>query len=839
MFLAVVVALSIDVLAKATRMADAAPKPKKAPSADAAEKAFATLREKFPGKTDDEIRAAIAAAAEKKAKSSVARAKAGAAVKAKKEKVSGTAATSDEPASNSTPTADAPGLAATTTTPAKPASPTAAIAASAAAIDISEPAAAIARAPAKSGVSATPPATAHAPPSPAATKPPPSQPSQPPPSQPPPSQPPPPQPPTSAPPAVVPQTTPTPTPMPMAAGSSRGSSGPRTLNINVGVLGHVDSGKTSLTRALSTMGSTASFDKHPQSKERGITLDLGFSSFMMDLPAHLKAAGAPYDRMQVTLVDCPGHASLIRTIIGGAQIIDLMVLVIDVGKGIQTQTAECLVIGEITNESLVVVLNKLDVLEPATREEKIDKMKARIQKTLAETKFADAPMVAVSARPGGGDIHDPLATDGGGGGANDATSDASSGGGGGGGGGGVGSGGGSGGGGGGGSGGGGSGSGGGDGGDAPPAPIGLGELLEVISAKVQMPQRDPDGPLLFAIDHCFPIKGQGTVLTGTVLSGAMKVGMEIDFPELKQQRKIKSMQMFKKPVNAVSQGDRVGVCVTQLDAKSLERGIACTHGHVTLIHSALVSVRQIRYFKAACKTGSKFHFTVGHTTVMVTATFFGPPHAESGRPSAAEAGVAIGDTERALAQRRAVELARTPLRTSFDETAEYGFQEALDPDDPDQWAVLQFESPVPCALPSIGIASHLDVATSSSACRLAFHGLMLKSMSHEELRSLRIFKRKLKEGQIDRVQDERTVICKGLFKAGTDMNLFVGMQVQLGDEGPVGRIEGTFGKTKFKCVFPENEKGIEGLQAACHRAKLFLRYKRFVFDPNKRMIQTD
>ena len=50
----------------------------------------------------------------------------------------------------------------------------------------------------------------------------------------------------------------------------------RTLNINVGVLGHVDSGKTSLTRALSTIGSTAAFDKHPQSKERGITLDLGF-----------------------------------------------------------------------------------------------------------------------------------------------------------------------------------------------------------------------------------------------------------------------------------------------------------------------------------------------------------------------------------------------------------------------------------------------------------------------------------------------------------------------------------------------------------------------------------
>ena len=65
-------------------------------------------------------------------------------------------------------------------------------------------------------------------------------------------------------------------------------------------------------------------------------------------------------QLQVTLVDCPGHASLIRTIIGGAQIIDMVVLVIDATKGIQTQTAECLVIAEMTTPHLLVVLNKVD-----------------------------------------------------------------------------------------------------------------------------------------------------------------------------------------------------------------------------------------------------------------------------------------------------------------------------------------------------------------------------------------------------------------------------------------------------------------------------------------------
>ena len=89
------------------------------------------------------------------------------------------------------------------------------------------------------------------------------------------------------------------------------------LHFNVGVLGHVDSGKTSLSKALSTVASTASFDKNPQSRERGITLDLGFSSFTVDVPPSKQKDLEGFGRIQYTLVDCPGHASLIRTIIGG------------------------------------------------------------------------------------------------------------------------------------------------------------------------------------------------------------------------------------------------------------------------------------------------------------------------------------------------------------------------------------------------------------------------------------------------------------------------------------------------------------------------------------------
>jgi len=88
------------------------------------------------------------------------------------------------------------------------------------------------------------------------------------------------------------------------------------LNLNVGILGHVDSGKTSLAKALSTTASTASFDKNPQSQGRGITIDLGFSALVVDMPEHMKKSCSE-QKLQLTFVDCPGHASLIRTIIGG------------------------------------------------------------------------------------------------------------------------------------------------------------------------------------------------------------------------------------------------------------------------------------------------------------------------------------------------------------------------------------------------------------------------------------------------------------------------------------------------------------------------------------------
>jgi len=228
-----------------------------------------------------------------------------------------------------------------------------------------------------------------------------------------------------------------------------------------------------------------------------------------------------YSALQVTLVDCPGHASLIRTIIGGAQIIDMMLLVVDVNKGIQTQTAECIVIGEITTDKMIIVLNKIDLIPEEEREERIAKAKRRLARALASSKFADSPMIPLSAVVGGEKVAAVTSTSGG---SRTATGPSKS----------------------------------------SVETIGISQLVENICSYLSPPVRIKDAPLYYAIDHCFAIKGHGTVLTGTILSGSVAVNSQVELPQLQLVRKVKSLQMFRQPVQNAQQGDRVGICVTNL-----------------------------------------------------------------------------------------------------------------------------------------------------------------------------------------------------------------------------------------------------------------------------------
>lgn len=573
----------------------------------------------------------------------------------------------------------------------------------------------------------------------------------------------------------------------------------KTLNFNIGVLGHVDSGKTSLARALSSTASTAAFDKNPQSRERGITLDLGFSSFTVDLPDQLRDSGSQqqYDSLQFTLVDCPGHASLIRTIIGGAQIIDLMMLVVDVVKGVQTQTAECLLIGELTCPRMVVVLNKTDLLPADKRQAAIEKMTKRLHKTLENTRFKECPVIAVAAKPGGPEAPDTE------------------------------------------------------------EPHGVPELIEVLKKQTYLPQRDPGGDLLMAVDHCFSIRGQGTVMTGTVLQGSLFINDTVEIPALKVTKKIKSVQMFRKPVSGAKQGDRVGVCVTQFDPKLLERGVVCTPGSLRTLYAAVMSVRKIGYFKGSLATRAKFHITVGHETVMAKVTFFGlPPPAAPEEPACDAGGPPPPPSE------------PPSLETPFTLDREYFYQEEYRAGggggaEAEQWALLEFERPVTCPSPCLVIGSKLDTDIHANACRLAFHGRLLlgfedKSYGETALPRLRIYKTKHKEGQVERVADDYTVIGRSLFKKETNLQLFLGLKVTL-STGETGVIEGGFGQSgKFKIRVPEGlrpetksllsstskkkgkggGKGEEEPKTESQHININLHFKRYVFDPHKKMTQS-
>ncbi|XP_018027040.1 selenocysteine-specific elongation factor-like [Hyalella azteca] len=556
------------------------------------------------------------------------------------------------------------------------------------------------------------------------------------------------------------------------------------FNFNIGVLGHVDSGKTTLSRCISTTASTAAFDKNPQSQERGITLDLGFSCF--DLPAPQSVASVT-SNIQITLVDCPGHASLIRTIIAGAQIIDAMILVVDVTKGIQTQTAECLVIGEILCSHLLVVLNKVDLLPLDKRSAMTEKMTKRIRMALQSTKFSDVKIVPVAAKPGGGVENNSLDTE----------------------------------------------------------PVGIQDLLVAIQEMIYVPTRSNAGPFVFAVDHCFGIRGQGTIMTGTVLQGAVAINDSIEIPSLAISKKVKSMQMFRKPVEKAIQGDRVGICVTQFDPKLLERGFACTPGFIKSAYALLVRVVKIPYYKLAIETKAKFHISVGNETVMSKIVLFGSE-------------VECPDD-------------------SFDYNREYKHQEelmdvkAIEASENcklrAQYAVLHLERRVPVLPNSFIIGSKLDMDAHTNMCRLAFKGTVLEIFSVKEyaetqLPNIKVFKNKTKEGIVERLNNDSEVIVRNLFNKDTNLQPFIGLKVRLstGEEGVIDGHFGTSGKIKVfiaKGLLPDTKNTLQAQSSGKKKGKnageamqsltledrqnlvirVKLDFKRYLFSVGKKMIQ--
>ncbi|CAL8102907.1 unnamed protein product [Calicophoron daubneyi] len=579
----------------------------------------------------------------------------------------------------------------------------------------------------------------------------------------------------------------------------------RILNINVGVLGHVDSGKTSLAKALSTVASTSAFDKNPQSKKRGITLDLGFSSFFVDGKAASEINGEiqGYDKVQFALVDCPGHSSLIRTVLCGAQIIDLMLLVVDVTKGFQTQTAECLVIGSITCDQLVVVLNKCDLLQEGTRDAQIDKIKKRVLKTLELTKFSNAPISVVSAAPGGREVEFDANNN-----KNFTRQD-------------------------------------------------IEDLIQVLLRTIRDPterrQRVSRQEFVFAVDHCFSVTGQGTVMTGTVLAGKARVGENIELPYQRIQKKIKSIQMFHEPVDVIGPGDRAGICVPQLDPSLLERGLVGSPSEENLIpcHACILEdVKKIEYFKTAVTSKSRFHVFVGQDTASAKLTFFG--HSP------------VSNVE---------DGSRSTVAKLEDSSVSYEYIEELQQDTDVRydrvWVLLEFERPFICPKASLVIGARLD-STSTTACRLAFYGRVALQMTDPNYRQttlskLCVFRRKSRRGQVERVLDSRTCVVRGLFKRETNWDVFLGLRAYIvpdetkestGNIKIAGRIESSFGQSG-KCRMALDDElpaewisqlgGKKGRKGGAESSGTFdgsrlklavvLEFRRHVFDKERRIMQ--
>ncbi|KRZ85777.1 Selenocysteine-specific elongation factor [Trichinella sp. T8] len=484
----------------------------------------------------------------------------------------------------------------------------------------------------------------------------------------------------------------------------------RTFNFNVGIMGHVDSGKTTLAKALSTIASTAAFDKHPQSKQRGITLDLGFSSFSVDIPEKLKSKESKfsdYDTLQITLVDCPGHGSLFRTVIGGSRIMDMVLLVIDICKGIQPQTAECIVLADITcPKRMLIALNKIDLLPNDAKAAKIEKFQRRLRKTLQNTSFADVPMVPVSAL----DEEEKSQT--------------------------------------------------------------LKTLIDRLVDQVYCPHRSAEGKFLFYVDHCFNIKGQGTVLTGTVISGSVGVKSVVEIPTLNEKRKIKSIQIFHKAVESISQGSRAGICVAQFDTSRLERGVVCEANCMQKIQYGVVSVSAIAHYKHPLLSNSKFHVTVGYETVIGKFIFF---HCEPDKC------------------RCSTEPGQFAWESNYLKQEDANLPDTGDSSHPlHRYAVVQFEQAILCFNQAQYISSKLDQPLEVSTCRIAFHGQLLHMMATDEwLKKLPVFKRKIKRGTICNVLDQHTVAVRGMFGKTSSLVPFVGCKVTLLDEHRTeGRIEG-------------------------------------------------
>ncbi|MDE2925013.1 MAG: elongation factor Tu [Acidobacteriota bacterium] len=290
-------------------------------------------------------------------------------------------------------------------------------------------------------------------------------------------------------------------------------------HVNIGTIGHVDHGKTTLTAAITQVLSAEnpsveirdfdSIDNAPEERERGITIAV----------AHVEYETA---ERHYAHVDCPGHADYIKNMITGAAQMDGAILVVSAADGPMPQTREHILLArQVGVPSIVVFLNKVDMVDD---EELLELVELEVRELLSQYEFPgdDIPVVygsALKAMEGDAGAQDQIR-----------------------------------------------------------------ELMDAVDGYVPMPERDVDKPFLMPIEDIFSISGRGTVVTGRVERGKIKVGTEMEIVGIRptMKRVVTGVEMFRKLLDEGQAGDNVGLLLRGTPKNEVERGqVVAAKGSIT------------------------------------------------------------------------------------------------------------------------------------------------------------------------------------------------------------------------------------------------------------------
>ncbi len=284
-------------------------------------------------------------------------------------------------------------------------------------------------------------------------------------------------------------------------------------HVNVGTIGHVDHGKTTLTAAITKVLATkklasyrdfGSIDNAPEERARGITIAI----------AHVEYET---ENRHYAHVDCPGHADYIKNMITGAAQMDGAILVVAAPEGPMPQTREHILLArQVEVPSMVVFMNKVDQMDDP---ELLDLVELELRELLTKQGFPgdDIPIIRGSA----------LAA------MNCTSTDAND-----------------------------------------PAYKCILDLMEAVDSYIPTPMRPIDKPFLMPVEDVFGIKGRGTVVTGRIERGLVKVGEEIEIVGLGETRKttVTGVEMFQKTLDQGQAGDNVGCLLRGIEREDIERG---------------------------------------------------------------------------------------------------------------------------------------------------------------------------------------------------------------------------------------------------------------------------